>query len=87
MAAGNKPTMNTEQKVREIIAEELGWEESEVTLNANLEMDLNADSLDVAELVMAIEEEFDIEISDEDAENVKTVQDAVNLAERLIAKN
>jgi acyl carrier protein len=66
-----------EQKVAEIIAEQLGVEVSEVTPEASFVDDLGADSLDTVELVMALEEEFGIEIPDEDAEKIATVQDAV----------
>ncbi len=66
-----------EQKVREIIVEQLGVEESEVTPEASFIDDLGADSLDTVELVMAFEEAFDIEIPDEDAEKITTVKDAI----------
>jgi acyl carrier protein len=64
--------------VIEIIVEQLGVSEEEVTLEASFIDDLGADSLDLVELIMAMEEEFGIEISDEDAEKIKTVQDVVN---------
>lgn len=67
-----------EEKVQQIIAEQLGVDEAQVTSDASFMDDLGADSLDTVELVMALEEEFDIEISDEDAEKIQTVQDAVN---------
>ncbi len=70
--------MNVEEKVKSIIMEQLGVEEEEVTPAASFADDLGADSLDQVELVMALEEEFNIEISDEEAEKIKTVQDAVN---------
>jgi len=70
--------MNVEEKVKSIIMEQLGVEEEEVTPAASFSDDLGADSLDQVELVMALEEEFNIEISDEEAEKIKTVQDAVN---------
>ena len=70
--------MNIEEKVKSIIVEQLGVEEDEVTPNASFAEDLGADSLDQVELVMALEEEFNLEISDEDAEKIKTVQDAIN---------
>ncbi len=66
-----------EQKVKEIIVEQLGVDESEVTPEASFIDDLGADSLDTVELVMAFEEAFDIEIPDEDAEKIATVKDAV----------
>ena len=67
-----------DDKVKEIIVEQLGVEESEVTATASFVDDLGADSLDVVELVMAFEEAFNIEIPDEDAEKIRTVQDAVD---------
>jgi acyl carrier protein len=67
-----------EEKVKQIIAEQLGVDEEQVTGDASFMDDLGADSLDTVELVMALEEEFDIEISDEDAEKIQTVQDAVD---------
>ncbi len=67
-----------ETKVKAIIAEQLGVEESEVTDNASFVDDLGADSLDTVELVMALEEEFDIEIPDEDAEKIASVNDAIS---------
>ena len=70
--------MSVEQRVKEIIVEQLGVNESEVKPEAKFVDDLGADSLDLVELVMALEEEFDIEISDEDAEKIQTVQDAVD---------
>jgi acyl carrier protein len=65
-------------KVKQIIVEQLGVEESEVTPTASFVDDLGADSLDTVELVMAFEEAFDIEIPDEDAEKIRTVQDATD---------
>ena len=65
------------EKVKQIISEQLGVEESEVTPSASFVDDLGADSLDTVELVMALEEQFDIEIPDEDAEKIRTVQDAI----------
>ena len=64
------------EKVKAIVAEQLGVDEADITLETSFD-DLNADSLDVVELIMALEEEFDIEIPDEDAEKIKTVGDAV----------
>ena len=67
-----------EQKVKNIIADQLGVGEEEIKTTSSFIDDLGADSLDVVELVMAMEEEFEVEIPDEEAENIKTVQDAVN---------
>ena len=67
-----------EKKVISIIAEQLGVEEDEIKLEASFIDDLGADSLDIVELVVALEEEYGIEIPDEDAEKIKTVQDAIN---------
>lgn len=69
---------SVEKRVKEIVAEQLGVDESQVTNEASFMEDLGADSLDTVELVMALEEEFEIEISDEDAEKIQTVQDAVD---------
>lgn len=69
--------MSVQEKVQGIIAEQLGVDEKEVTESASFIDDLGADSLDTVELVMAFEEEFDIEISDEDAEEITTVADAI----------
>jgi acyl carrier protein len=74
MAASDKPV---EERVRAIIVEQLGVEENDVVPAAKFIEDLGADSLDTVELVMAFEEEFDIEIPDEDAEKITTVGDAV----------
>ncbi|HIK19663.1 MULTISPECIES: acyl carrier protein [unclassified Synechococcus] len=65
-------------RVRKIVSDQLGVEDDKVTPEANFQNDLGADSLDTVELVMAFEEEFDLEIPDEDAEGIATVQDAVN---------
>jgi acyl carrier protein len=66
-----------EQKVKNIIADQLGVGEEEIKITSSFIEDLGADSLDIVELVMAMEEEFEVEIPDEEAENNKTVQDAV----------
>jgi acyl carrier protein len=65
------------EKVKEIVVEQLGVEEDEVTLEASFIDDLGADSLDIVELIMALEEEFDLEIPDKEAEKISTVGDAV----------
>ncbi len=70
--------MATFDKVRDIVVEQLGVEADEVTLESTFIDDLGADSLDIVELIMAFEEEFGIEIPDEAAEKIKTVQDVVN---------
>lgn len=67
-----------EAKVKSIIADQLGVSEDEIKLESSFIEDLGADSLDIVELVMAMEEEFEIEIPDEEAENIKAVGDAVN---------
>ena len=72
------PDQEIEQKVKQIIVDELGVDENEVTPNARFIDDLGADSLDTVELVMALEEEFETEIPDEDAEKITTVQQAVD---------
>ena len=78
----------TYERVRGLIVEQLGVEESQVTPNASFVDDLNADSLDLVELIMSMEEEFskegaEIEISDEDAEKIQTVQDAIDFLHDL----
>ena len=72
---------SVEQRVKEIICEQLGVREDQVTPQASFIEDLGADSLDIVELVMALEEEYDMEISDEEAEKIRTVQDVVNYIE------
>lgn len=69
---------SVDERVKNIIVEQLGVEESQVTETAKFVEDLGADSLDTVELVMALEEEFSIEIPDEDAEKIATVGDAIN---------
>ena len=69
---------SVEQRVKEIICEQLGVSEDQVTPQASFIEDLGADSLDIVELVMAMEEEFDIEIPDEDAEKIQTIGDAIS---------
>ncbi|MBT3517719.1 MAG: acyl carrier protein [Nitrospina sp.] len=70
--------MSVEEKVREIIVDQLGVDEKQVTDEAAFIDDLGADSLDTVELVMALEEEFDVEIPDEEAEKISKVQDAID---------
>ncbi len=69
------------EKIREIICDQLELEEDVVTMDAVLLEDLGADSIDLADLVMTFEDEFDLEISDEDLENIKTVGDIVKFIE------
>ncbi|HLV00065.1 MAG TPA: acyl carrier protein [Acidobacteriota bacterium] len=69
---------SVEERVKEIIVDQLGVNEGDVTGDAHFVDDLGADSLDTVELVMKFEEDFDIEIPDEDAEKIQTVQDAVD---------
>lgn len=69
---------NIEERVRKIVVEHLAVKEEDVTLHATFVEDLGADSLDTVELVMALEEEFEIEIPDEDAEKITTVQQVVD---------
>jgi acyl carrier protein len=73
--------LNIQTRVKEIVIEQLGVNEDEVTPEASFLEDLGADSLDIVELVMALEEEYELEISDEDAESIKTVQDVVSYIE------
>ena len=70
--------MSVEEKVRGIVAKQLGLGEDEVNNESSFIDDLGADSLDTVELVMSLEEEFDIEISDDEAENILTVQAAID---------
>jgi acyl carrier protein len=72
---------SVEERVKQIIVEQLGVDEAEVTSKASFVDDLGADSLDTVELVMAFEEAFEVEIPDEDAEKIRTVQDAVSYIE------
>ena len=69
------------ERLKKIIVDQLGVEENEVVPNASFVDDLNADSLDLVELIMSLEEEFKLQISDEDAESIKTVQDAEDYIE------
>lgn len=77
--------MAVESKIKAIIAEQLGVKPEEVTPNASFVDDLGADSLDTVELIMALEEEFSVEIPDEDAEKMKTVGDVVKYIEEKAA--
>ncbi|MEO0423716.1 MAG: acyl carrier protein [Pseudomonadota bacterium] len=70
--------MSIEEQVKKIVAEQLGVKEDSVTSDASFVDDLGADSLDTVELVMALEEEFELEIPDEEAEKITTVQQAVD---------
>lgn len=69
------------EKLKQIIADELGVDKNEVTLEADINDDLGADSLDAVELIMAIEDEFEISVSDDVAQNLKTVQQIVDYIE------
>jgi acyl carrier protein len=69
---------SVEERVKEIIAEQLGLEKEDIQLDASFIDDLGADSLDIVEMIMTIEDEYDVEISDDDAEKIATVQDAIN---------
>jgi acyl carrier protein len=75
---------SVEERVKQIICDELGVDEAEVTANARFIDDLGADSLDTVELVMRFEEEFNIEIPDEDAEKITSVRDAVDYIEKHV---
>ena len=66
------------EKIRAILSEQLDLEEDDITMESNIAEDLGADSLDVVDLIMAIEDEFEIEVPDEEIKNVKTVGDVVN---------
>lgn len=78
--------MSVEEKIKAIIAEQLGVKLEEVTPGASFIDDLGADSLDTVELIMALEEEFNVEIPDEDAEKMITVGDAVKYIDEKAAK-
>ena len=73
-------------KLKEIIVDQLDVEEDEVTMDANIQEDLGADSLDMVDLVMSVEEEFDLKIEDEDVEKIKTVGDIVSFIEAHTAE-
>ncbi len=76
--------MDVFSKVKEIVVDQLGVDEEDVTPDASFIDDLGADSLDIVELIMAFEEEFDIEIPDEDAEKITTVGEAVEYIESKV---
>ena len=73
-------------KLKEIIMDQLDVEEDEVTMDANIQEDLDADSLDMVDLVMSVEEDFDLKIEDEDVEKIKTVGDIVSFIEAHTAE-
>ena len=73
---------SVEARVKEIVCEQLGVSDEEVNPEASFIEDLGADSLDIVELVMALEEEYEMEISDEDAEKIKTVKDVIDYIEK-----
>ena len=73
------------EKIRSIIAEQLSVEESVITLETHLMKDLEADSLDAVEIIMAIEDEFDIEVPDEDAEKFQNIGDIIKYVEEKIS--
>jgi len=77
---------NIEQRVKKIVAEQLGVNEADIKNESNFVDDLGADSLDTVELVMALEEEFECEIPDEDAEKITTVQQAIDYVNANIKK-
>jgi acyl carrier protein len=78
--------MDVEAKVKEIIIDKLGVEDSQITPEASFTNDLGADSLDIVELVMGFESEFDISIPDEDAEKIGTVGDAIKFLKEKISE-
>ncbi|MDA8225332.1 MAG: acyl carrier protein [Betaproteobacteria bacterium] len=77
---------NIEQRVKKIVAEQLGVNEAEIKPESSFAGDLGADSLDTVELVMALEEEFECEIPDEEAEKITTVQQAIDYVNAHLAK-
>jgi acyl carrier protein len=77
---------NIEQRVKKIVAEQLGVNESEIKTESSFVDDLGADSLDTVELVMALEEEFECEIPDEEAEKITTVQQAIDYVNAHVKK-
>lgn len=83
----SEDSTSTLNKVKNIIIEQLGVDEKDVTLSANFATDLGADSLDTVELVMAIEEEFAIDIPDDEAANIVTLEQAVKFIDDAVQKN
>jgi acyl carrier protein len=81
LAGKEENKMSVEERVKKIIAEKLSVDMAEVVPEASFVDDLGADSLDLVELIMSMEEEFDTDISDEDAEKIITVQDAINFVQ------
>ncbi|HEX67794.1 acyl carrier protein [Candidatus Calescamantes bacterium] len=79
--------MSIEERVKKIIVDQLGVKEEQVKPEASFVDDLGADSLDTVELVMALEEEFDIEIPDEDAENIRTVGEAIEYIKQHLGES
>lgn len=75
------------KKIIELIAAQFNMDEKDITLETSFKDDLNADSLDLVELVMALEDEFDLEIEDEDVDNIKTVADAKNYIKSMLDKD
>ncbi len=75
------------ERVQDIVVQQLGVDKAKVTLNANFANDLGADSLDTVELVMAIEEEFSIEIPDEDAEKIATLDQAIQFIQQAVSNS
>lgn len=71
------------EKIRAILCEQLDIDEDQVTMDSNIAEDLGADSLDVVDLIMSIEDEFELEVPDDQVENIKTVGDVVNYIENL----
>lgn len=80
-------TNNIFERVQDIVVQQLGVDKAKVTLNADFADDLGADSLDTVELVMAIEEEFSIEIPDEDAEKIATLDQAIQFIQQAVSNN
>ncbi|MFS8542052.1 MAG: acyl carrier protein [Tissierellales bacterium] len=72
------------EKLKKMISDQFGIDEDDIDMDTSFKDDLNADSLDLVELVMAIEDEFDLQVADEDVENIKTVGDAVNYINEIL---